>query len=51
MPAVLLFTPPAGSGWIISVGDYADNSFAALESSDPVKEMAFYISLVLMVDP
>ena len=26
---------PGGSGWIISVGDYADNSFAALGSSDP----------------
>ena len=22
--------PPGGSGWIISAGDYADNSFAAL---------------------
>ena len=27
--------PPGGSGWIISVGDYADNSFAALGSSGP----------------
>ena len=27
--------PPIGSGWIISVGDYAGNSFAALGSSDP----------------
>ena len=27
--------PSWGSGWIISVGDYADNSFAALGSSDP----------------
>ena len=26
---------PGGSGWIISVGDYADNSFAAMGSSDP----------------
>ena len=26
--------PPRGSKWIISVGDYADNSFAALGSSD-----------------
>ena len=26
---------PGGSGWIITVGDYADNSFSALESSDP----------------
>ena len=30
-----LLRPPGGSGWIISVGDYADNSFAALGSSDP----------------
>ena len=28
-------TPPGGSGWIISVGEYADNSFAALGSSNP----------------
>ena len=28
-------SPPGGSGWIISVGYYADNSFAALGSSDP----------------
>ena len=27
--------PPGGSGWIISVGYYADNSFAALGTSDP----------------
>ena len=27
--------PTGGSGWIISAGDYADNSFAALGSSDP----------------
>ena len=27
--------PPGGSGWIISVGGYADNSFAVLGSSDP----------------
>ena len=26
---------PEGSGWITSVGDYVDNSFAALGSSDP----------------
>ena len=26
---------PRGSGWIISVGDYTDNSFAALGSGDP----------------
>ena len=25
---------PGGSGWIISVGDYVDNSFAAFGSSD-----------------
>ena len=29
------FFLPGGSGWIISVGDYADNSFTALWSSDP----------------
>ena len=28
-------SPPEGSGWIISVGYYADNSFAALRSRDP----------------
>ena len=27
--------PPGGSEWIISVGDYADDSFTALGSSDP----------------
>ena len=27
--------PPRGSEWIISVGDYVDNSFTALGSSDP----------------
>ena len=32
---LVLSGPPGGSGWIISVGDYADNSFAALGSSDP----------------
>ena len=31
----IIFDPPGGSGWIISVGDYADNSFAAFGSSDP----------------
>ena len=31
----LLEFPPGGSGWIISVEDYADNSFAPLGSSDP----------------
>ena len=39
---------PGGSGWIISVGDYADNSFAALGSSDPREvrlelELGFYV--------
>ena len=29
------FTPQGGSEWIISVGDYVDNLFAALGSSDP----------------
>ena len=27
--------PPGGSEWIISVGDYLENSFTALGSSDP----------------
>ena len=27
--------PPGDSKWIISVGDYVDNSFTALGSSDP----------------
>ena len=27
--------PPGGSEWIISVGDYVNNSFTALGSSDP----------------
>ena len=27
--------PPGGGEWIISVGDYVDNSFTALGSSDP----------------
>ena len=27
--------PPGGSEWIVSVGDYVDNSFTALGSSDP----------------
>ena len=27
--------PPGGSEWIISEGDYVDNSFTALGSSDP----------------
>ena len=26
--------PPGGSEWIISVGDYVNNSFTALGSSD-----------------
>ena len=29
--------PSGGSEWIISVGDYVDNSFTALGSSDPRK--------------
>ena len=32
---VFIFNPPGDSGWIISVGDYIDNSFTALGSSDP----------------
>ena len=34
---IVIFTerPPWGSEWIISVGDYVDNSFNALGSSDP----------------
>ena len=35
----LVHDPPGGSGWIISVGDYADNSFAALGSSDPIVKL------------
>ena len=30
-----MWAPPGGSEWIISVEDYADNSFTALGSSDP----------------
>ena len=29
--------PPGDSKWIISVGDYVDNSFTALGSSYPTK--------------
>ena len=29
------FHSPGGSEWIISVGDYVDNSFTALGGSDP----------------
>ena len=32
---LLLKVPPGGSEWIISVGDYVDNLFPALGSSDP----------------
>ena len=32
--------PPGGSEWIISVGDYVNNSFTALGSSDP-RELSF----------
>ena len=35
MIQLILMFSPGGSGWIIHVGDYADNSFAALESRDP----------------
>ena len=34
MLLIILFWPPRGSEWIISVGDYVDNSFTALGSSD-----------------
>ena len=30
-----ILNPPGGSEWIISVGDYVNNSFTALGSSDP----------------
>ena len=33
-PIYHLFNPPGGSEWIISVGDYVNNSFTALGSSD-----------------
>ena len=33
--ALVADSPPGGSEWIISVGDYVDNSFTALGSSDP----------------
>ena len=44
----LLFdnNPPGGSEWIMSVGDYIDNSFTALGSSDPREvrlELGFYV--------
>ena len=29
------YNPPGGSEWVISVGDYVDNSLTALGSSDP----------------
>ena len=35
LPSVLLPPPPGGSEWIISIGDYIDNSFTALGSSNP----------------
>ena len=31
----IIRNPPGGSEWIISLGDYGDNSFTALGSSDP----------------
>ena len=34
-PVLYCANPPGGSWWIISVGDYAYNSFAALGSGDP----------------
>ena len=33
--AFLVDSPQGGSEWTISVGDYVDNSFTALGSSDP----------------
>ena len=40
--------PPGGSKWIIGVGDYVDNSFTALRSSDPREvtlelKLGFYV--------
>ena len=35
IPRLGLNYPPGGSKWIISVGDYVDNSFTALGSSNP----------------
>ena len=32
---IIVFDPPGGNEWIISVRDYVDNSFTALGSSDP----------------
>ena len=32
---ISLLAPPGSSEWIISVGDYVNNSFTALGSSDP----------------
>ena len=34
-PLIGYIGPPGGSEWIISVGDYVDNSFTALGISDP----------------
>ena len=31
----IIIVPPGGGEWIISVGDYVDNSFTAFGSSDP----------------
>ena len=33
--SLYMLDPPGGSEWIISVGDYVNNSFTALGSSDP----------------
>ena len=40
--------PPGGSEWIISPGDYVDNSFTALGSSDP-REVRLQLHLGLYV--
>ena len=32
---LLISNPSGGSKWILSVGDYVNNSFTALGSSDP----------------
>ena len=44
----LVYDPPGGSGSIISVGYYADNSFAALGSSDP-REVRLELKLCFYV--
>ena len=32
---LLFISPPGGGEWIISIGNYVNNSFTALGSSDP----------------